>query len=263
MSFELAVSLPQFCFSLLWNMWARSLPPPPIHWGYLTTSGSHKWHLKGSHPQTWMILCAVMLHAQFVGIVCGSHWNHLIPLHACSETQQASHDCHLKGEQTSHGRNEIKTNIRLMDTLCNLTASLVDSQEEEDYMAWQQAVAHTATKFLSPGSMPQQKSAINSGPEESKFLVPSSGYNSSMDLSMENSTNSFSFSDPTSSTTQAMLQAINEENRVLVNSSNSGFFGAGIEVEDMLSNLYESLGDTNDHTTSTIPHGEASERACK
>ena len=85
-----------------------------------------------------------------------------------------------------------------MDTLSNLTATLVDSQEEEDYMAWQQAVAHTATKFLSPGSIPQQKSAINDSPEESKFLVPSSSYNSSVDLSVEirsPGTNSFSYTE--------------------------------------------------------------------
>ena len=58
--------------------------------------------------------------------------------------------------------------------------------------------------------------AMSAGPEENKVLAPSSSYNSSMDLSVENS---FSFSVPASTTVQAML-AINEENRVLVISSN-------------------------------------------
>ena len=37
---------------------------------------SLRWKLKGAYPYSWLILSAVMLHLQFVGVTCGTFWNH-------------------------------------------------------------------------------------------------------------------------------------------------------------------------------------------
>ena len=48
--------------------------------------------MKGSYPLAWMILSAVMLNMQFVGIYCGSSWRHVIPLHV----KQQAHNQYLE-----------------------------------------------------------------------------------------------------------------------------------------------------------------------
>ena len=48
---------------------------------YLIDNNQIKWTMKGSYPASWMLFCAVMLHAQFVGCICGPYWHNIIPTH--------------------------------------------------------------------------------------------------------------------------------------------------------------------------------------
>ena len=62
----------------------------PVHanW-FIKNNNQPKWQLKGSCPRTWMILCAVMLHSQFVGCMCGTSWLNIIPIHVNQQARDA------------------------------------------------------------------------------------------------------------------------------------------------------------------------------
>ena len=64
----------------------------PIYIDWIITPPKVKWRMKGSYPLAWMILSAVMLNMQFVGIYCGSSWRHVIPLHV----KQQAHNQYLE-----------------------------------------------------------------------------------------------------------------------------------------------------------------------
>ncbi len=51
----------------------------PVYWKWVMYDNSPQWKLKGSYPSKWMILSLVMLHPFFVGIVCGSVFNNILP----------------------------------------------------------------------------------------------------------------------------------------------------------------------------------------
>ena len=62
--------------------------PVYANW-FIKNNNQPKWQLKGSCPRTWMILCAVMLHSQFVGCMCGTSWLNIIPIHVHQQAMDA------------------------------------------------------------------------------------------------------------------------------------------------------------------------------
>ena len=45
------------------------------YFGCRSSQTSLKWKLKGAYPCSWLILSAVMLNLQFVGVACGPYWS--------------------------------------------------------------------------------------------------------------------------------------------------------------------------------------------
>ena len=74
------------CFNL--RYYVATISTFHIYLNWFINPSKTKWKMKFAYPASWMILTAVMLNLQFIGIYYGTGWRNIIPLHL----KQQAHD---------------------------------------------------------------------------------------------------------------------------------------------------------------------------
>ena len=67
-----------------------------IHIKHLFNPNNRKWTMRGSYPVSWLILSAMMLTSQFVGVYCGSYWHTILEPSGHSEVLRFALDVMLE-----------------------------------------------------------------------------------------------------------------------------------------------------------------------